>query len=130
MKNKVDKMSVRQLESLLKSVVEIAESAGIKLEKRRRKLDSLTISSKEAQGVVSEADVEAEKFIIKKLKPLLDTATFLAEESAFLEFGGKPEAYKHFLDHEYAWIIDPLDGTTNFLNNLDYYGVCICLVRK
>ncbi len=123
-------LSEGQLNLLLKEVCGIAEQAGKRLEKRRRKLESLTITSKEAQGVVSEADVEAEKFIIKKLKPLIGSATFLAEESAFLEFGGKPEAYRHFLDHDYAWIIDPLDGTTNFLNNLDYYCVCICLVKK
>lgn len=119
-----------RLNKILKEVMLVAEQAGKRLEKRRKQLDSLTISSKQAQGVVSEADLESEEFIIKKLKKLVPKASFLAEESAFLEFGGKHDAYLPFHDHEYSWIIDPLDGTTNFLNNMDYYAICICLVKK
>lgn len=110
-------------------VVTIAETVGVKLLRWQRKLNDLKISSKDAQGVVSNADIEAENFLIKSLIPILPGAEFLAEESAYAKFGGKGKALKEYAKKEFTWIIDPLDGTTNFLNNMDYFGVCISLVH-
>lgn len=120
-------LTLKELQNILDQVVIICEKTGQKLVKNQKKLKSLKITSKQAQGVVSNADVEAENFLIKKLKPLLVGAQFLAEESAFEKFGGKSEAFKEFKEVPFSWIIDPLDGTTNYLNNMDYYGVCVCL---
>ncbi len=120
-------LSSKDLKSILESVLEAAQKTGDKLLKNQKKLGSLKITSKQAQGVVSNADVEAENFLIKKLRPLLKDAEFLAEESAFENFGGKSDAFCNFKEIPFSWIIDPLDGTTNYLNNMDYYGVCICL---
>jgi len=120
-------LSVKELQHILDQVILTCEKAGLKLMKNQKKLGSLKITSKEAQGVVSNADVEAEKFLIKKLMPLVEGADFLAEESAFEKFGSKTEAFQEFKKLPFSWIIDPLDGTTNYLNNMDYYGVCVCL---
>ena len=118
-----------ELKSILNKTLEASEKTGKKLLKHQRKLGDLKISSKQAQGVVSNADVEAENFLIKQLKPLVKDAEFLAEESAFEKFGGRSDAYQAYQKVPFAWIIDPLDGTTNYLNNMDYYGVCVCLVH-
>jgi len=120
-------LSAKELNDILEEVILACEKTGEKLLKHQKKLGDLKITSKEAQGVVSNADVEAENFIIKKLKPLIKDAEFLAEESAFAKYGAKSEAFNSFKEVPFSWIIDPLDGTTNYLNNMDYYGVCVCL---
>jgi myo-inositol-1(or 4)-monophosphatase len=120
----------KESNALLKEVKSIARQAGTKLLKKQKRLKDLTVSIKEAQGVVSEADIEAEKFIIKKLKKIFPSADFLAEETAFEEHGGKDNAYMAYKEKEWVWIIDPLDGTHNYLNGLDYYAVCIALSFK
>lgn len=123
------RISQTHKKELLEKVVGVAGATGIKLFKRQKKLKDLRISHKEAQGVVSNADIEAEDFLITKLRPLIKNASFLAEESAFKKYGGKSEYYKKYSKEEWVWIIDPLDGTTNYLNNMDYYAVCICLAH-
>lgn len=123
-------LTKKELKEIESKVVAIASAAGLKLLRRQRKLQDLKISTKEAQGVVSNADVEAENFLINHLRPLVKGAEFLAEESAFKKYGGKKGALNAYKDKEFVWIIDPLDGTTNFLNNMDYFGVCICLSYK
>ncbi len=120
-------LSRKELQCILDKTLVACEKTGEKLLKHQKKLGDLKISSKQAQGVVSNADIEAENFLIKQLKPLVKEAYFLAEESAFAKFGTKSDAYKDFKKVPFSWIIDPLDGTTNYLNNMDYYGVCVCL---
>lgn len=115
------------LNSILNEVLKIVDMAGRKLVYRQRKLGSLQVSIKRAQGLVSNADIESEEFLIKKLKTIIPKAEFLAEESAFAQFGNKKKAYLSFKEKEFVWIIDPLDGTSNFLSGLDYYGICVCL---
>ncbi len=126
MKNK--KVSLKKI---LPSVIEIAQRAGKKLKKTQKNLDQLNITTKEAQGVVSEADIQAEKYIIKKLKNLIPEADFLGEESFFEVQKNDPRNnYEQFKNKEWLWVIDPLDGTTNYLNCMDYFAVCIGLMHK
>ncbi len=117
------------LKKALNSALEVAELAGDKLIKYRKKLDSLKVTIKEAQGVASEADVQSEKLIIKELTKKFPNIPFLAEEAAFSEFKGKSDAYKETKKNEWCWVVDPLDGTNNFLAGLDYFAVCISLVH-
>lgn len=132
----MDKMTTKlpftkkQLKEIAEQVTTISAATGLKLLRRQRKLQQLKISTKEAQGVVSNADIEAENYLINNLRPIIKEAEFLAEESAFAAYGGKSSAYKKYQEKDFVWIIDPLDGTTNFLNNMDYFGVCICLAYR
>jgi len=115
--------------NVLPTVKEVATLAGEKLLRYSKKIHKLEITSKDAEGMVSEADIKTEKFIEKKLKKLLPKASFLGEESAFLNIKDKVKAYREFQKIEWSWIVDPLDGTHNFLSGLDYYGVCIALAH-
>jgi myo-inositol-1(or 4)-monophosphatase len=124
---KIEGLTAKELKEVAEKVVTVSTAVGVKLLRRQRKLSDLKISTKEAQGVVSNADVEAENFLIKNLKPLIEEAEFLAEESAFKAYGSKKDSLKKYKEKKFVWIIDPLDGTTNYLNNMDYFGVCICL---
>ncbi|MBT3585199.1 MAG: inositol monophosphatase [Halobacteriovoraceae bacterium] len=123
-------MSNYSYPKILKELEEISIRAGKKLISRQKKLDALKVTYKQAQGLVSNADVESEKSIINFLRKRYSEIEFLAEESAFEKFKGKTEAYKHFQNTDYAWIIDPLDGTHNYLSGFDYFAICIALVKK
>jgi len=117
------------LKKALNAALEVAELAGVKLLKYRKKLDSLKVTTKEAQGVATEADVQSENLIIKELTKRFPQIPFLAEEAAFTQFKGQSDPYKEFKKKEWSWVVDPLDGTNNFLAGLDYFAVCISLVH-
>lgn len=73
------------------------------------------------QGIVTEADLATEKFIISKIASQFPEHLILAEESA-------PEI-KKIEDEKFVWMVDPIDGTTNFANGNIYYNVSIALYR-
>ncbi len=122
------RIPTNELKKILKEVKEVAEKAGSILIKYQKKIHSLDICGKEAQGVVSEADIKAEKFILKELKKKRPSFGFMAEESWFME--GRGDWSQFTAGEDCLWVIDPLDGTTNFLNGMDYFAVCIGLMVK
>ena len=69
--------------------------------------------------LVTKADIESEKYIIKQINKRFPYHSILAEESG-----------NNSNNSEYLWIIDPLDGTTNFTHNLPIFAVSIGLVKK
>ncbi len=95
--------------------------------KKQKKIESLKITTKVAQGIASEADTESEKIIIAGIKKKYPDHFVLAEESAYKEYQGEMSRYNFLKEKEWVWVIDPLDGTNNYLNGLDYFGVCISL---
>jgi myo-inositol-1(or 4)-monophosphatase len=83
--------------------------------------DRSRIEQKEGfANLVSYVDKEAEKKIVAVLSKLLPDSGFITEE-------GTVEQSK---EQEYNWIIDPLDGTTNYLHGLPLFAISIALVRK
>lgn len=122
MKNKINLIQASQQ---MKSA---AKSAGKLLLGYQKKIKELKVTHKDAQGVVSEADLASEKLIMTVLKKKFPFVEFLAEENCYLN---KSDPFSDSAKNlEWSWIIDPLDGTTNFLNGLDYYAVCISLAHK
>lgn len=91
-----------------------------------KKINRLVIMHKKSQGVASTADLKAEKHIVGSILKKYPEHAILAEESSYSQ-GIKD--YESFCQYPYTWIIDPLDGTNNFLNGLNYYCVCICLAH-
>jgi len=118
-----------KLEEAKELAVELALKAAKLLLKKQKKISALKIKNKIAQGLASDADFESEQLIIKGIKKVYPDHFILAEESAYEEFQGEMDQYKFLGEKEWVWIIDPLDGTNNFLSGLDYYGVCISLVH-
>jgi myo-inositol-1(or 4)-monophosphatase len=110
-------------------VENVAVSAGKLLLKYQTKVQRLRISSKEALGVVSEADIASEKLIQSALKKIFPAAQFLGEEGNYAGQGNATLRFEHYKKIEYCWCVDPLDGTTNFLGGFDYYAVCIGLLH-
>ncbi|MER2511368.1 inositol monophosphatase family protein [Nitrosomonas ureae] len=106
---------------MLTIAVKAARRAGNIINKASQNLDLLTVSKKSHSDYVSEVDGAAEEAIIKVLLAAYPDHAILAEES------GRQGDHKH---SDYQWIIDPLDGTTNFLHGFPKYSVSIGLRHK
>jgi len=113
----------------LKLSIKLAKSSGKILLDYQKKIHKLEVSVKVAQGVATKADLASEKNIIDGILKKFPEHEILAEESAYKKFQGDKEKYNYLKDREWVWVIDPLDGTNNFLNGLDYYAICISLVH-
>jgi len=103
---------------MLNTAVKAARRAGGIINRASRNLDILSVTQKGISDFVSEVDREAEQAIIKMLLDAYPSHSILAEESGA---AGKSE---------FQWIIDPLDGTTNFLHGFPQYAVSIALAHK
>lgn len=114
------------LKEALDQSIETSKKAGKLLLKYQKQLGKLKTSYKEGQGLVSKADVESENLIIKSLLKKFPETEVLGEESSFAH---NIKNYHNVKKNPYTWIIDPLDGTTNFLSGFDYYSVCISLAH-
>jgi len=119
----------RDLQKLVHTALSWALGAGKITHRYQAKINLLEVSRKEALGVVSEADYASEDFLIKKIKKMFRNDHFLAEESAYKKHGGKVPDYSQYQNAEWCWALDPLDGTTNFLNGMDYYAIVIALLH-
>lgn len=102
----------------LNIAVRAARDAGSIIVRHIDRIDSLEITSKARNDFVSEVDRQAEDIIIRTLKKAYPDHSFLGEETGVTE------------GNEYQWIIDPLDGTTNFLCGIPHYSVSIALKHK
>lgn len=107
---------------MLNIAIRAARLAGNVISRYADQTETLNITEKNHNDFVSEVDMMAEQEIIKTLKKAYPRHGFLAEES-----GGSAEQMK---SDEYLWIIDPLDGTTNFLHGFPVYSVSIALQYK
>lgn len=104
---------------MLTIAVKAAREAGRIINKGSNDVGALKVQSKDFNDFVSEVDHAAEKAIIDTLKYAYPDHGFLGEESG--------DTNK---DAENIWIIDPLDGTTNFLHNFPHYCVSIALQQQ
>jgi myo-inositol-1(or 4)-monophosphatase len=105
----------------LTTAVKAARRAGNVINRGARDLDLLTVSAKGPKDFVSEVDREAERQIVETLLAAYPDHAILAEEGTAK--GANASA-------ENVWIIDPLDGTTNFLHGFPQYCVSIALAHR
>ena len=104
---------------MLTTAVKAARKAGSLITRASFDLDKLNVRSKRQNDFVSEVDHAAEEAIISTLRHAYPAHGFLAEES------GEKD-----MKAEYVWVIDPLDGTTNFLHGFPQYCVSIGQLHK
>ena len=103
---------------MLNIAVQAARQAGNIIARSAHRVDTLKITTKAHNDFVSEVDQAAEREIIDTIHRAYPNHAILAEESGASG------------DSEYEWIIDPLDGTTNFLHGFPQYAVSIALRHK
>lgn len=102
------------MQPMLNIALRAARQAGEHIVRASDRLDILAVTEKSSNDYVTEVDQAAEDIIIKLLHKTYPDHGFLAEES------GTSNA-----ESDYCWIIDPLDGTTNFIRGIPHYAVSI-----
>lgn len=114
-------MTQAALHPMLNVAIKAARAAGAIINRASLDLDILKINSKSPNDFVTEVDHAAEQAIIETLLQAYPDHGILAEES------GRTHGAKH---SEFVWIIDPLDGTTNFIHGFPVYCVSIALAHR
>src|ERR1700744_1187594 len=105
-----------QLESLANQVIDVSKEAGDFIRQERKRFDPDKIEYKGLNDMVSYVDKTAEKMIVAGLEKILPQSGFITEEKTSTKVSDR-----------YNWIIDPLDGTTNFIHGVPTYSVSIAL---
>jgi myo-inositol-1(or 4)-monophosphatase len=103
---------------MLNTAVKAARRAGTIINRASNDLERLTVRTKQDNDFVSEVDHAAEQAIIEILLGAYPKHAILAEESGITG------------ESEFQWVIDPLDGTTNFLHGFPQYSISIALLHR
>jgi myo-inositol-1(or 4)-monophosphatase len=114
-------MSSPNLHPMINVAVKAARTAGNLINRAALDVESVRVSQKQVNDFVTEVDQAAEQAIIETLLAAYPGHGIWAEES------GRTHGAQ---DSDYVWIIDPLDGTTNFIHGLPVYCVSIALAVK
>jgi len=102
-------------ENILTQVILIAKTAGAFIRQERENFSYSKVEIKGLNDLVSYVDKTTEEIIVKELSSIFNEAGFIVEENTRSE------------KKEYNWIVDPLDGTTNFIHGIPCYAVSIAL---
>ncbi len=106
------------LQEITRLVCNIAREAGSYIKKERASFSVDKVERKHAHDYVSYVDKGSEQMIVKALRELLPEAGFITEEGLATH-----------TDEQMLWVVDPLDGTTNFIHDFPPYAVSIALIR-
>lgn len=101
----------------IENIIDICKRAGEILSENYYKEREVKI--KEDGTPVTKMDLKVEKFLNKKLKKINNSFTIISEELG-----------DYITDSEYKWVIDPLDGTQNYLHRIPVFGIMVALWRK
>lgn len=104
----------------------LREAAALHILPRFRKLAAGDVRQKMPGDVVTQADIEAQAFLIRAFQDLMPGAFILGEEDA-----GTPDQWrKRLADEDASWLIDPVDGTHMFARGIPLFGVMVSFQRK
>lgn len=106
------------LNTLINQVKEIAKESGTFIHNERGKIAFAQKEVKGKHNFVTYVDKEAERKIVENLHKVLPKAGFIAEEGTSSE-----------IKNTYNWVIDPLDGTTNFIHDMPPFAISIALIK-
>ena len=107
------------LDIITKQVVNLSKAVGKFIKQEAESLNSSDIEEKGIHNFVTYVDKQAEKIIVTELGKILPEAGFIAEEDSSLE-----------RSDSFNWVIDPLDGTTNFIHGLPPFSISIALLDR
>ena len=105
---------------MLNIAIRASRVAGKVIVRAFEQVDKVEVESKGTNDFVTNVDISAEEAIIETIRKSYPDHTIIGEESGILQ--GK--------DDDYQWIIDPLDGTTNFVKGIPHFAVSIALKVK
>jgi myo-inositol-1(or 4)-monophosphatase len=106
-----NKFTLAELETICKKTIEVTKEAGAFLKKEAQNFDLSKIEYKGSKDLVSYVDKQSEQMLVKGLRGVLPEAGFITEEATV----------ERSAEIALQWVIDPLDGTTNFLHGQPSY---------
>ncbi|MDX1702444.1 MAG: inositol monophosphatase family protein, partial [Melioribacteraceae bacterium] len=106
-------------DDLRDQVVELCLDVSEFIKEQLGKVKKNDIEEKEMNSLVSFVDKTAEKSLVTGLQKILPSANFITEEDTVENKAG-----------EWVWIVDPLDGTNNFLHQIPHFSISIALQNK
>lgn len=118
---------IDNLEKMTRAVCQIAREAGAYIREERRKFSVESVERKHAHDYVSYVDKGSEQRIVGALRQLLPEAGFITEEGTAK--GDDASDLSRPQNSDLVWVVDPLDGTTNFIHRYAPYAVSIALLR-
>ena len=104
----------------LNIMIKAAEKASKSVIRDFGEVEKLQVSKKGPYDFVTKTDKNVEKILIEELSKIKKNYSFITEESGIIKKN----------DKENFWIIDPIDGTTNFLHGIPHFAICIALQSK
>lgn len=110
------------MQPMLNIALRAARSAGELIFRSIERLDVISVNEKDAKDYVTEVDRAAEETIIQALRKAYPTHSILGEEGGSIAGSGEGA--------DYQWIIDPLDGTTNFIRGVPHFAVSVACKYK
>lgn len=116
-------MEYQHLTSLIKKVLPIAQAAGDKIMEVYEDVDNFNVEQKDDNSPLTRADKEANKIICEGLEKLSVLYPIISEEN-------KEIPYSKRKDFDYCWMVDPLDGTKEFIKRNGEFTVNIALIHK
>ena len=112
-------MSENQLEKLRQELISLCQSTAAFIREEIDKVSSSDVEEKDMNSLVSYVDKTAEEKIVARLKELTPDAGYITEENTVAQE-----------QKDRIWIIDPLDGTTNFLYKIPHFSISIALMEE
>lgn len=100
----------------LEQLIAIIKQAGLAIKQAK----SAQVNLKSANQLVTEFDIQTERFLIQALSQLFPEAGFLTEE----------QQIEQNSDKEFVWVIDPIDGTTNFVHQIPVFCISVALLQN
>ena len=104
----------------LNIMIKAAEKASKSIIRDFGEIEKLQVSKKGPRDFVTKTDKHVEKILIEELSKTKKNYSFITEETGNI----------NNKDKENIWIIDPIDGTTNFLHGIPHFAICIALKSK
>lgn len=104
------------LEQLCEQVIAVVRPVGDYMREQRRRFNDVEIAKKGVRDFVTAVDLHAERTLVQKLRDILPEAGYVTEEKTVEQYS-----------HTYNWIIDPLDGTMNYVHGIPVYSISVAL---
>ena len=115
---------MNNLQQMCLSACRIAREAGAYIRQERKGFSTERVERKHAHDYVSYVDKGSEMLIVKALRELLSESVFITEEATADALSATSK-----VDNAPCWVVDPLDGTTNFIHGFAPYAVSIALIQ-
>ncbi len=110
---------INQYEKICTQAIEVVREAAAFVRGRHENREGLNIEVKGQHNFVTEVDKLAEEILVRGLSKLLPESGFIAEEGTSTKKGER-----------FNWVIDPIDGTTNFIHGVFPFAISVGLIEK